>query len=173
MRSDESSVALPASTCEKEALAVEEVCTRGASESRRQPKSTELSKQKPSTESDATLRTRLYIASARLARRFNLGDLAAMQPLHDATLPLAKQMAKLLVGSDVEELREVIKRWVMESSAERLRRQYEQFGAKLLELKQALASAPEQPSEEELELALTMMLKLAAEAGRDPQAKGR
>jgi len=96
-----------------------------------------------------------------------------MQPLGDATLPLAKQMAKLLVGSDVEELREVIKRWVMESSGERLRRQYEQFGAKLLELKQALASAPEQPSEEELELALTMMLKLASEAGRDPQAKGR
>jgi hypothetical protein len=96
-----------------------------------------------------------------------------MQPLYEATLPLAKQMAKLLVGSDVDELREVIKRWVMESSGERLRRQYEQFGAKLLELKQALASAPEQPSEEELELALTMMLKLAAEASRDPQAPGR
>jgi hypothetical protein len=97
---------------------------------------------------------------------------AGMQPL-DATLPLAKQMAKLLVGSDVEELREVIKRWVAESSGERLRGQYEQFGAKLLELKQALASAPEQPSEEELELALTMMLKLAAQSGRDPRAPGR
>ena len=38
------------------------------------------------------------------------------------------------------------------------------FGARLIELKQALAGAPKQPSQEELELALSMMLKLAAQA---------
>ena len=80
--------------------------------------------------------------------------------------PMAKQMAKLLAGSDLDELREVIDRWLAEAPTERVRQQYHRFGAKLLELKQALAAAPQQPSEEELELALSMMLKLAA--GTDP-----
>jgi len=78
---------------------------------------------------------------------------------------MARQMAKLLTSSDLDELREVIARWLAEAPTERVRQQYQRFGAKLLELKQALAAAPAQPSEEELELALTMMLKLAAEAG--------
>jgi urease accessory protein UreF len=80
--------------------------------------------------------------------------------------PMARQMAKLLASSDLDELREVIERWLAEAPTERVRQQYHRFGAKLLELKQALASAPLQPSEEELELALSMMLKLAA--GADP-----
>jgi hypothetical protein len=79
--------------------------------------------------------------------------------------PLARQMAKLLASSDLDELQEVVRRWLAEASTERVRHQYEQFGAKLIELKRALASAPQQPSEEELELALTMMLKLAAQGG--------
>jgi len=84
--------------------------------------------------------------------------------------PMARQMAKLLAGSDLDELREVIERWLAEAPTERVRQQYHRFGAKLIELKQALATAPQQPSEEELELALSMMLKLAA--GADPsQAK--
>jgi len=84
--------------------------------------------------------------------------------------PMARQMAKLLAGSDLDELREVIERWLAEAPTERVRQQYHRFGAKLSELKQALATAPQQPSEEELELALSMMLKLAA--GADPsQAK--
>ena len=78
---------------------------------------------------------------------------------------MARQMAKLLASSDLAELREVVARWIAEAPTERVRQQYERFGAKLLELKRALASAPEQPSEEELELALTMMLKLAAQTG--------
>ena len=83
---------------------------------------------------------------------------------------MARQMAKLLAGSDLDELREVIERWLAEAPTERIRQQYHRFGAKFIELKQALASAPLQPSEEELELALSMMLKLAA--GADPsQAK--
>jgi hypothetical protein len=84
---------------------------------------------------------------------------------------MARQMAKLLAGSDLAELREVIARWLAEAPTERVRQQYERFGAKLLELKQALAHAPQQPSEEELELALTMMLKLAAEAGPDAEPR--
>jgi hypothetical protein len=82
--------------------------------------------------------------------------------------PLARQMAKLLASSDLEELQEVVKRWLAEAPTERVRHQYEQFGAKLLELKRALASAPQQPSEEELELALSMMLKLAAQGPAKP-----
>jgi hypothetical protein len=78
---------------------------------------------------------------------------------------MARQMAKLLASSDLDELREVIARWLAEAPTDRVRQQYQRFGAKLLELKQALASAPQQPSEEELELALTMMLKLAAQGG--------
>jgi hypothetical protein len=80
--------------------------------------------------------------------------------------PMARQMAQLLTQSDLDELREVIDRWLAEAPTERVRQQYERFGAKLIELKQALASAPQQPSAEELELALSMMLKLAA--GSDP-----
>jgi urease accessory protein UreF len=76
---------------------------------------------------------------------------------------LARQMAKLLATSDPQELEEIVRRWLAEAPTERVRRQYELFGAKLLELKRALASAPEEPSEEELELALTMMLKLAVQ----------
>jgi hypothetical protein len=93
-----------------------------------------------------------------------------MQAATGSTSPIARQMAKLLASSDVEELREVVARWLAEAPTERVRQQYQRFGAKLLELKQALASAPEQPSEEELELALTMMLKLAAEAGPEGAA---
>ncbi len=85
-----------------------------------------------------------------------------MQSLGEPAVPMARQMAKLLAGSDLDELREVIARWLFEAPSERVRRQYEVFGSKMLELKQALASAPQQPSEEELELALAMMMKLAA-----------
>jgi hypothetical protein len=77
--------------------------------------------------------------------------------------PLAAQMAKLLVGSDVDELREIVKRWVAEAPTAGSRRTYEEFGSRLVELKAELARAPVAPTAEELELALTMMLKLATE----------
>jgi hypothetical protein len=44
-----------------------------------------------------------------------------------------------------------------------------EFGARLIELKQALAEAPAQPTIEELETALTLMLKLAAENAGKPR----
>ena len=80
---------------------------------------------------------------------------------------MARQMARLLVGSDAAELGEVVSRWAAEAPTERVRRQYQAFGHRLLELKRALADAPVRPTEEELELALTMMLKLAAQSGGD------
>lgn len=80
---------------------------------------------------------------------------------------MAAQMAQLILGSDLDELREVVKRWLTEAPTGNVRRQYETFGAKLIELKQALAEQPVQPTREELELALTMMLKLAAQGGRE------
>jgi hypothetical protein len=86
-------------------------------------------------------------------------------PIH----PLARQMAQLITASDLDELREIVKRWVAEAPTDRIRRQYDQFGGRMLELKLALASGPVQPSQEELELALTMMLKLAADT--DPAAR--
>jgi hypothetical protein len=82
--------------------------------------------------------------------------------------PMAKQLAQLLAGSDLEELREVIRRWRETAASDSSRKHYDELGGRLLELKAALAEAPVQPTPEELELALTMMLKLAAEHGRAP-----
>jgi phage baseplate assembly protein W len=80
---------------------------------------------------------------------------------------MAAQMAQVLSGSDLDELREIVKRWVTEAPTEGMRRHFQEFGSRLIELKQALAEAPVQPTREELETALTMMLKLAATQGRD------
>jgi len=97
---------------------------------------------------------------------------AAPMPLHvpNTVDPMAAQMAQLLAGSDLDELREIVKRWVAEAPTGAQRRMYENFGARLIELKQALADAPAQPTREELEQALTMMLRLAAQqtAGSPP-----
>ena len=81
---------------------------------------------------------------------------------------MAAQMARLLAGSDLDELNEIIKRWLAEAPTARIRKQYEIFGHKLVELKHALAEAPTQPSQQELELALTMMLNLATQHGPNP-----
>jgi hypothetical protein len=79
---------------------------------------------------------------------------------------MAQQMTQLLLHSDEEELREIVRRWIAEAPAGGARRVYEEFGARLVEMKQALAQQPVQPTVEELETALTMMLRLAASEGR-------
>ena len=79
--------------------------------------------------------------------------------------PMAAQMAQLLSASDIEELREVIDRWVKTAVTGQQRRVFQNFGARMVELKQELARAPVQPTREELEMALTMMLRLAAQSG--------
>jgi urease accessory protein UreF len=84
--------------------------------------------------------------------------------------PMAAQMAQLLAASDLDELREIVERWVATAVTGRERRVYQNFGARMIELKQELARAPVQPTREELELALTMMLRLAAEGGGKPGA---
>ena len=78
---------------------------------------------------------------------------------------MAAQMAQLLTGSDLQELQEIVRRWIAEAPTPRVAEQYEVFGKKLIELKRMLADAPTEPTQHELELALTMMLKLAAQRG--------
>jgi len=75
-------------------------------------------------------------------------------------------MAQLLARSDIDELKEIVRRWSKQAPTSNIRKQYETFGAKLIELKEALADQPVQPTQEELELALSMMLKLAAQHGK-------
>lgn len=86
-------------------------------------------------------------------------------PIAPTVDPMASQMTQLLLNSDLDELREIVRRWIVEAPAGGSRRIYENFGARLVELKQALAEQPVQPTIEELETALTMMLRLAATEG--------
>lgn len=79
--------------------------------------------------------------------------------------PMAAQMTQLLLHSDIDELREIVARWVTEAPIGGARKVYEEFGSRLVEMKQALASQPVQPTVEELESALTIMLRLAATEG--------
>ena len=86
-------------------------------------------------------------------------------PLQPTVDPMAAQMTQLLLGSDEAELREIVRRWIAEAPAGGARKIYEEMGSRLIEMKQALASQPVQPTREELETALTMMLRLAATGG--------
>jgi nitrate reductase assembly molybdenum cofactor insertion protein NarJ len=79
--------------------------------------------------------------------------------------PLAAQMAQLLTASELDELREIVKRWMETAPTGAQRRIYADFGARMIELKQELSKAPVQPTHEELTAALTMMLQLAAQHG--------
>jgi hypothetical protein len=85
-------------------------------------------------------------------------------PIAPTIDPMAAQMAQLLSASDPDELREVVKRWIATAVTGQQRRVFENFGARLIELKQELARAPVQPTREELEAMLTMMLRLAAQS---------
>lgn len=81
------------------------------------------------------------------------------------TEAMARQLAQLLAGSDLDELREIVARWRGSAASARERKQYDELGARLIELKAELARAPVPPTQEELEAALTMMLRLAAQSG--------
>ena len=78
--------------------------------------------------------------------------------------PMARQLAQLLSTSDLDELREVVDRWIHTAVSERQRQQFQEMGARILELKAAFQEGGAQPSREELELAFTMMLALANDA---------
>jgi hypothetical protein len=83
--------------------------------------------------------------------------------------PMARQLAQLLSESDLDELTEVVRRWVETAVSERQRQQYKEMGSRILELKAALAEGSVLPTRDELELALSMMLALAADA--DPETR--
>jgi hypothetical protein len=85
--------------------------------------------------------------------------------------PMARQLAQLLTGSDLDELKEVVRRWVDTAVSERQRQQFAEMGARILELKSALSEGGAQPSREELELALSMMLALAKDADEETLKK--
>jgi hypothetical protein len=89
----------------------------------------------------------------------------SLQPTVD---PMAAQMAHLLVSSDLDELREVVSRWVATATTHAQRRVFQNFGARLVELKQELSLSPVHPSRDELESMLTMMLRLAAQSDGTP-----
>jgi hypothetical protein len=89
----------------------------------------------------------------------------SLQPTVD---PMAAQMAQLLAASELDELREVVDRWMKTAVTGQQRRIYANLGARLIELKQELSLAPVQPTREELETALTMMLRLAAQSDGKP-----
>jgi hypothetical protein len=82
--------------------------------------------------------------------------------------PMAAQMAQLLSGSDLDELREVVDRWMKTAATGQQRRVFASFGARLIELKQEISRAPVQPTREDLEITLTLMLRLAAQADGGP-----
>lgn len=82
--------------------------------------------------------------------------------------PMAAQMAQLLAASELDELREIVDRWIKTAATGQQRRVYANFGARLVELKQELARAPVQPTRAELESALTLMLRLAAQSDGRP-----
>ncbi len=84
------------------------------------------------------------------------------------THPMAAQMAQLLVESDLEELEEIVARWIKDAPTESLRHHYQEFGTKLLQLKRHLATLPAHPSREDLEVALSMMLDFAAQQKGPP-----
>lgn len=90
---------------------------------------------------------------------------AVPNPLQPTVDPMAAQMTKLLLDSDLDELREIVRRWLVEAPAGGSRKVYEEMGSRLIELKQALAEQPVKPTPAELEAALTMMLRLAASEG--------
>lgn len=78
---------------------------------------------------------------------------------------LAAQLAQLLTGSDRAELEEILKRWKAGGATDAQRRIMDKMGEQILNLRAAIDQAPTKPSREELELALKMMLRLAADAG--------
>jgi len=78
--------------------------------------------------------------------------------------PMARQLAQLLTGSDLDELKEVVKRWVETAVTERQKQQYMELGSRILELKASLAEGGVEPKREELELAISMMMALAKDA---------
>lgn len=78
---------------------------------------------------------------------------------------MAAQLAQLLTGSDERELEEVVRRWKLTAASAAQKEAMEKLADQILALKSALLLAPQPPSREDLELALRMMLQIAASGG--------
>ena len=77
---------------------------------------------------------------------------------------MAAQLAALLCESDLDELREIVRRWVDTAPTQALRCQQQEMGERLLEIKLSLTELPRLPTRQELEIQLTLMLRLAQSA---------
>lgn len=75
---------------------------------------------------------------------------------------MASQLADLLTKSDRAELEEIVRRWRQTAVGAAQGATMEKMGEQILALAAAIEQAPQKPSREELELALRMMLRLAA-----------
>lgn len=82
---------------------------------------------------------------------------------------MAAQLAQLLTGSDRAELEEIVRRWKTTAVTRDQGIAMEKMAEQVLALRSALEQAPVPPSREELELALKMMLRLAADGGGPPR----
>jgi hypothetical protein len=76
------------------------------------------------------------------------------------THPLANELAPLM-DRQVEELHEIVARWILSADDGGERARYRAFGSELRAVKQRIAARPEPPTQEEVEIALTALLVLA------------
>jgi hypothetical protein len=83
--------------------------------------------------------------------------------------PLACELAPV-IDRDVEELHQIVARWVVQAPSEVEQARYRFFGAGLRELKRRIHARHIPPTQEEIEIALTVLLVLAGRrAGISPQ----
>jgi hypothetical protein len=83
--------------------------------------------------------------------------------------PLASHLAPIM-DHDLNELREIVARWVVSESDELERNRYRRFGAELRALKSRIEAREVPPTEEEVEIALTALLALAGRGNGDLRA---
>jgi hypothetical protein len=82
--------------------------------------------------------------------------------------PLACQLAPLM-DRELEDLHRIVARWVIDAKSEAERARYRYFGSGLRELKHRIAVRTCPPTQEEMEIALTVLLLLAGRrAGAAP-----
>ena len=77
---------------------------------------------------------------------------------------MAAHLAQLVTTSDRAELEEIVARWKQTAVTPAQSAAMDKMAEQVLALRAALDQAPVPPTREELELALRMMLKLAASA---------
>jgi len=74
--------------------------------------------------------------------------------------PLASELAPIM-DREVDELHQIVARWVVREEREPERNRYRLFGADLREVKRRIAARGVPPTSEEVEIALTALLVLA------------